>query len=61
MAKKQKKLVITREEIISMMRAASRTVEIENGIGRIRGGAHLTSKRDVESRKSNTVKEWFND
>lgn len=48
---------ITKKQIYKLIRKANRELELE-GPGRSKAKIHKTSKKDVDDRKSNTVKEW---
>lgn len=56
--KKRKKRKNNALQQVKRERAARRTVEIENGIKKQAAGYHQTSKKDIEARQSNNIKEW---
>jgi len=53
------KTKITKEQILKLQKKVNRELALDSN--HPRGGYHLTSKKDKNDRKSNTVRNWEED
>jgi len=59
MGKKVKTYKISKEQLLKMQKKVNREIALESN--HPRGGYHQTSKKDIENKRSNTVRNWEED